>query len=126
MDKLSCRKTLRSIIIKSVQSKLGDHSQSNSLPFVVTQWLERPTGNPKYLVRSPAGLHCVFRLIQLSALLPFSEKKEENIVAYPVCSNRGDLFIYQLEPQYSAIRDYLGNVADCNEIRKNCGNVISP
>ena len=42
----------------------------------VAQWLERPTGNRKTRVRSPAGLRCVFfRLIQLSVHICRIEKK---------------------------------------------------
>ena len=46
----------------------------------VAQWLERPTGNRKTRVRSPAGLRCVFfRLIQLSVHICRIEKERSLI-----------------------------------------------
>ena len=45
----------------------------------VPQWLERPIGNRKTRVRSPAGLRCVFRLIQLSVHICRIEKERSLI-----------------------------------------------
>ena len=66
-------------------------ARSSSCGFVA-QWSERPTGNRKTQVRSPAGLRCVFfsRLIQLSVDVFVGKEKErfwfDDSILIEVCS----------------------------------------
>ena len=57
------------------QSGMAKHENSHAVACrrFVAQWSERLNPNRKTLVRTPAGLRCVFRLIQLSAFPSLSE-----------------------------------------------------
>ena len=74
----------------------------------VAQWLERPIGNRKTRVRSPAGLRCVFfRLIQLSVHICRIEK-ERSLIRWNG-PNRNEFSIWTTKinrPYFSRPRKY--------------------
>ena len=71
----------------------------------VAQWLERPTGNRKTWVWSPAGLRCVFfRLIQLSVHICRIEKERSMIRCACFCRFIGTSFLSTILNQRNIVQ----------------------